>query len=77
MLANLATFLELEPIEAWIHNALVAMKTKEGDNHSDSFIAFYQQSVTNKFAQLPNFLANLVVFTVQKCFLTAHSRSQS
>ena len=53
MLIKLATFLQLEPNEAWLSNALSVMKTKPSYEHDGKLLTLYRDYIANKFSPLP------------------------
>jgi hypothetical protein len=62
MLADLATFLELDPDETWIDNAMAAMKINPGYGHDDSLVCSYLDSVNDKCADFPELSRGLQAF---------------
>jgi hypothetical protein len=62
MLIKLATFVHLEPSDAWLENALLAMKVKNSYRHDRAFVAFYRHHVNAKFAQFPALSDGLLRF---------------
>jgi hypothetical protein len=62
MLADLARFLQLDPDDAWIDNALAAMKINPGYDHADSLSSFYLDYVNRKGADFPELSRGLQAF---------------
>lgn len=62
MLVNLAKFLQLDPSEEWITNALTVMKIKSGYNHNDELINFYRDYVFEKGSKFPELSKGLLLF---------------
>ena len=62
MLVSLATFLQLEPLESWLNDAVSVMKTKSSYEHDNNSIAFYRQYVNDKFIRFPVLSAGLLFF---------------
>lgn len=62
MLARLALFLELEPLDSWLNDAVSVMKTKSSYYHHRDFISFYRQYVTDTFVCFPELSKNLLLF---------------
>ena len=62
MLSDLARFLELDPDETWIDNALAAMKINPGYNHDDSLVCFYLDYVNSQCARFPELSRGLRAF---------------
>ena len=63
MLVNLATFLQLDPNEAWLANALSVMKTKPSYEHDSKLLTFYRDYVANKFSRFPALSDGLLLFS--------------
>ena len=63
MLVNLATFLKLDPNEVWLSNALSVMVTKSNYEHDDKLLAFYRETVNEKFSRFPALSEELLAFT--------------
>jgi hypothetical protein len=62
MLVRLATFLQLEPNERWLDNALSVMKVNDGYNHDSQLIDFYRQYVKERFVDFPSLSTGLLDF---------------
>jgi hypothetical protein len=62
MLVRLAEFLQLDPDETWVANALAAMDIKPGYDHDSSLVRFYRDYVTDKKARFPQLTAGLLAF---------------
>ncbi len=62
MLADLARFLQLEPDETWIANALAAMKINPGYQHDPALVTFYRNYVQKKGANFPEVSKGLMAF---------------
>jgi hypothetical protein len=62
MLINLATFLQLDPDEAWLSNALSVMKTKPSYEHDSKLLTFYRDYVAEKFSRFPAMSEGLLAF---------------
>jgi hypothetical protein len=63
MLVNLATFLKLDPDEAWLSDALSVMITKSNYEHDSEILAFYRDTVIDKFSRFPALSEGLLNFT--------------
>ncbi|MHC4937572.1 MAG: hypothetical protein ACYTHK_01225 [Planctomycetota bacterium] len=53
VLVELAEFLGLEPLEAWLDAALAAMKLKPGYDHAPELIEAYRRGIDDRFADHP------------------------
>ena len=62
MLVNLAEFLQLDPNEAWITNALSVMNIKSGYNHDSKLLRFYRDYVCDKGSRFPDLSKGLLFF---------------
>ncbi len=62
MLADLARFLQLDPDETWIDNALATMKINPGYEHDDSLASFYLDYVNSEGARFPELSTGLRAF---------------
>jgi hypothetical protein len=62
MLINLATFLQIDPSEIWINNALSVMKTRKSYQHDVNLVAFYREYANSRFARFPALLEGLLLF---------------
>jgi hypothetical protein len=62
MLVDLAAFLQLDSDEAWIANALSAMKINPGYEHDNTLLAFYQDYVYSKGSRFPELSQGLLAF---------------
>ena len=62
MLINLATFLKLDPNEAWLSDALSVMTTKSNYAHDNELLAFYRETVNDKFSRFPALSEGLLTF---------------
>ena len=63
MLIDFATFLKLEPDEAWLSDALSVMKTKPNYEHDRELLDFYRKAVNDKFSCFPALSEGLLTFT--------------
>jgi hypothetical protein len=63
MLINLAKFLQLDPDETWLANALSVMKTKPSYDHNRELSTFYRDYVINKFSRFPVLSEGLLLFS--------------
>lgn len=63
MLANLATFLKLDPEEDWLSNAMSVMISKSNYEHDNAFLSFYRETVKDKFSNFPVLSEKLLKFT--------------
>ena len=63
MLTSLAKFLQLDPTEAWLSDALITMKIKSGYDHSDELIDFYENYIKDKGSKWPELSEKLLFFT--------------
>ena len=63
MLIDFATFLKLEPNEAWLSDALSVMKTKPNYEHDRELLDFYRKTVHDKFSCFPALSEGLLNFT--------------
>ncbi len=63
LLLRLATFLRLDPDEAWRSNAIAAMEVRLGYEHEVEFITFYRQCVVDPFTPWPELAEGLLRFT--------------
>lgn len=66
MLVDLAQFLQLEPDEIWITNALAAMKINPGYQHDSSLVSFYQDYIDSKGASYPELSRGLLTFIEER-----------
>jgi hypothetical protein len=62
MLVDLAGFLQLDPDETWITNALAAMQINPGYKHEESLVSFYCDYIEKKGAGLPELSRGLLAF---------------
>lgn len=62
MLINLATFLKLDPNEAWLSNALSVTVTKSNYEYDSELSAFYRETVNEKFSRFPALSEGLLAF---------------
>ena len=62
MLTELGKFLYLDPTEEWIQVALAAMEIKNGYEHDQDIIDYYQHRVEESFEHLPHLKAGLLAF---------------
>ena len=62
MIVNLAEFLQLDPNEVWIANALSVMKIKSGYNHDSKLLRFYRDYVNDKGSRFPDLSKGLLFF---------------
>ncbi len=62
MLVDLARFLELDPDETWITNALSAMEINPGYEHNGALVDFYRDYIKNKGAVFPEVSRGLLAF---------------
>ena len=62
MLANLASFLKLDPNEVWLSNAMAVMIAKSNYEHDDALLSFYRETVNDKFSQFPALSEKLLKF---------------
>lgn len=62
MLVDLAGFLQLEPNEVWIANALSVMKIKSGYNHDSKLLRFYRDYINDKSSRFPDLSKGLLSF---------------
>lgn len=63
MLVNLATFLKLDPNKVWLSNALSVMVTKSNYEHDRKFLAFYRETINEKFSRFPALSEELLAYT--------------
>ncbi|MGB8212841.1 MAG: hypothetical protein WCE68_04700 [Anaerolineales bacterium] len=63
MLVDLATFLQLDPNEVWLSNALSVMKIKPSYEHNHELLTFYQEYGANRFSHFPALLEGLSLFS--------------
>ena len=63
MLAELATFLKLDPNEVWLSNAMSVMIVKSNYEHDSALLSFYRKTVKDKFWHLPVLSEKLMKFT--------------
>lgn len=63
MLINLAKFLQLDPDETWLANALSIMKIKPSYDHNRELSTFYRDYVINKFSRFPALSEGLLLFS--------------
>lgn len=63
MLKSLATFLDLEPLDAWLDPATRAFEVKSRYDHPAELIEYYRRAVTQRFAEQPELEAELLRFT--------------
>ena len=64
MLAHLAGFLQLTPLEEWLANSMKVFEIKSGYDHPAELIEFYQKRVDDKFSDYPDFAENLSKFGI-------------
>ncbi len=62
MLIDLATFLQLDPNETWLSNALSVMKTKPNYEHDSKLLTFYRDYVAERFSRFPAMSEGLLLF---------------
>lgn len=62
MLVDLARFLQLDPDETWIANALAAMKINPGYDHDNGLVSFYRDYIERKGAGFPELSRGLLAF---------------
>jgi hypothetical protein len=62
MLVDLARFLQLDPDETWITNALAAMQINPGYSHDESLVSFYCDYIEKKGAGLSELSRGLLAF---------------
>ena len=62
MLVALARFLQLDPDETWITNALAAMKINPGYQHDPALVDFYQAYIQKKGPAFPELSKGLLDF---------------
>ena len=63
MLIDFAAFLNLDPNETWLSDALSVMKTKPNYKHDRELLDFYQKTVHDKFSSFPALSETLLTFT--------------
>ena len=63
MLVGLAKFLQLEPDETWLANALSVMKTKPSYEHNRELSTFYRDYVNSKLSRFPALSEGLLLFS--------------
>jgi len=63
MLINLSEFVQLNPDEVWIENAISVMMIKSKYSHSNDLIRFYRDYVNDKGSRFPNLSKGLLSFT--------------
>jgi hypothetical protein len=62
MLIDLATFLQIEPLDSWLDTAIPLMKLKSGYEHSPELVAFYRRIVNDKCSGCPDLQRRLLLF---------------
>ena len=62
MLIDLATFLNLDPDEDWLSDALSVMTAKSNYEHDHNLLAFYRETVNDKFSRFPALSEGLLTF---------------
>ena len=63
MLVELAEFLDLDPNEEWISNALHVMVVKSHYEHDINLLTFYREKITEQFSRFPALKEQLLQFT--------------
>ncbi|WP_154656761.1 hypothetical protein [Methylococcus capsulatus] len=62
VLVDMEKFLCLTPNAEWASMALKACSVESKYDHSDSFVSYFRDSVTRKFAEYPEFADNMLKF---------------
>lgn len=62
MLVDLAAFLQIDPSETWINNALSVMEINKSYQYDANLVAFYYEYVHRRFAEFPDLLKGLLLF---------------
>jgi hypothetical protein len=62
MLVDLAKFLQLDPKEGWVSNALSAMKINPGYEHDQTLLSFYRDYINSRGASFPELAKGLLAF---------------
>lgn len=61
-LAEMATFLGLDPDEEWLGHALAGMRIKPGYDHPPALVSAYREMVGSRFAEHPDLMTGLLAF---------------
>jgi hypothetical protein len=62
MLVRLAEFVDLEPTEVWLTEALAVMKTKPSYDHNAALISAYCEHVSSRFTGFPELSSRLLKY---------------